>query len=522
MVICFVIVYYVVEYVRNRPKKTESGRVGIWLARLGSDSRDGYLRDLKGQVEQELSSDPNLKNVEIRVYPKVVNDHDEARRVGAEYNASAVVWGNLGIGLDRGQVSNLKLTIIGGPMELQNDVQFRPEVDLGGYEMRDAARFVSGYALLSSGKSAEAMIHFDRILEDPRSGLFELADALQFGGIAAFLATQLSIDSRELLEKAKRYFTEYRDLWTEDRDPLPRAMGFYNLGSVQFALDGDTSKGIDEALRLYGEAAKLFDKAEDDEGYAMVQLGVAHILSDLYQIHNEPVYGTAAHFRLEEAAQFIDKEEDPYHYANLMFERGRLFTRMGYGVSSYFRDAVQAFGKAFEVYHRLGRYPVYTASALLHWGGARINMEDVGDEERQEVLDAYRQASLIAPREMFPTIYATIQTSTCSVLLDLPATASNIRAAVEAGEEALSIHNPEENAAEYARACICHAEACLAYSSLDEVPGDEAMGHLNDALRSAEAALGVVGPSFYPTYAGRAEKLAGESRQEIEERRTEA
>jgi hypothetical protein len=90
--------YYVVRYVRARPKKTQSGRVGIWLARLEGDLRDQYLRDLKGQVEQELSPDPSLKNVEVSVYPGVLDGHDEARRVGAKVNAGAVVWGNLGRG----------------------------------------------------------------------------------------------------------------------------------------------------------------------------------------------------------------------------------------------------------------------------------------------------------------------------------------------------------------------------------------------------------------------------------------
>lgn len=523
IIVLLVAAYYVVRHLRARPRKTAPDRIGIWLAELEGDSKGSYLRDLKGQVEQELSSDPNLKNVEVRVYPEVVNDHGEARRVGTEYNAGAVVWGNLGSGLGRGRVSNLKLTIIGGPMELQNDVQFRSEVDLGGYEMRDVARFVSGYACLSSGKSAEAMACFDRILEDPRSGLFELADALQFGGIAAFLATQLSIDSRELLEKAKRYFTEYRDLWTEDRDPLPRAMGFYNLGLVQFTSGGDTSKGIGEALRLYGEAAKLFDKAGDDEGYAMVQLEVAHILSDLYQMQNEPAYGVRAHIYVEEVASIINKEENPYHYAKLMFERGRLLTRAGSGLSGipfYYEQAVEAFEEAVELYST-GGYPVETAMALLHWGGARINMEDVGDEERQEVFETYRRASLIAPRERFPKSYATIQTSMCSVLLDLPATAPNVRAAIEAGKEALSIHTPEENAAEYARACICYAEACLVYASVEKLSDDDAMRYLDDAFQSAEAALKVVGPSFYPTYARGAEKIAEDVKQKIGERETE-
>lgn len=526
IVVCLVIAYYVVNYVRSQPNKTESTRVGIWLAQLGGDTHGDYLRDLKGQVERELSPAPNLRDVEVSVYPHILGSHEEAREAGSRINAGGMVWGDLGRSLGGGRVSNLKLTVIGGPMNLQNDVQFRSEVDLHGYEMRDTARFVAGYALLSAGKSVEAATHFDRILEDtPRPGLFELSDALQFGGIASFLATQRSTDSRELLERAKRYFTEYRDLWSEDRDPLPRAMGFFNLGSVEYRLCGDSPKGIKEALRLYNEAAKLFDNAGDDKGYAMVQLEVMHVLSDLYQIHNEPAFGVRAHIYAEEVASIINKEEDPYRYAKLMFERGRLLTRSGSGLSGlpfYYEQAVEAFEEAIELYSA-GGYPLETAMALLHWGGARINMTDVGDEERAEVLGAYQRAVSIAARERFPQIYATIQTSMCSVLLDFSDTASNVRAAVKAAEEALSIHTPEENAAEYARACICHAEACLAYSAVDEMPEDETIRYLDDALRSAEAALGVVGPSFYPTYVGQAEKLAEEARHEIAEvRETES
>lgn len=524
VVICFVVAYYVARYVRLRPKKTGPGRVGIWLAQLEGDARGSYLRDLKGQIEQELSPDPNLKDVEVSVYPHTLDTHEEAREVGFKLNAGGVVWGSLGRGLGGGRVSNLKLTVIGGPMNLQNDVQFRSEVDLGGYEMRDVTRFVAGYALLSSGKSTEAAVHFDRILDEPRPGLFELADALQFGGIASFLATQRSANSRELLEKARRYFAKYRDLWSENRDPLLRAMGFFNLGSVEYRLRGGSPESINVALELYAEATRLFDKAGGDEGYAMVQIEMAHIFSDLYQIHNEPAFGVRAHIYLEEASQFVSKEKNPYRYAKLMFERGRLFTRMGYGFTGlpmYFKDSAEAFEKAIEIYRTNG-YSVETAIALLHWGGARIDMNGVGDEERKEVLYAYRQAASIATKEEFPTIYAEIQTSTCAALLDLPATASNVGAAVKAGEEALSIHTPEENAAEYARACICHAEACLAYSSLNEVPDDEAMRHLEDALRSADAVLKVVGPGFYPRYAGHAKRLAEKAKEQIEKLRTEA
>ncbi len=112
IIVLLVAAYYVVRHLRARPRKTAPDRIGIWLAELEGDSKGSYLRDLKGQVEQELSSDPNLKNVEVRVYPEVVNDHGEARRVGTEYNAGAVVWGNLGSGLGRGRVSNLKLDYV--------------------------------------------------------------------------------------------------------------------------------------------------------------------------------------------------------------------------------------------------------------------------------------------------------------------------------------------------------------------------------------------------------------------------
>jgi hypothetical protein len=88
---------------------------------------------------------------------------------------------------------------------------------------------------------------------------------------------------------------------------------------------------------------------------------------DLYEIYNEPTFGTRAYLSLEEAAQFIDKENDPYRYAQLVFERGRLFMRMHFGIPIYAEDAVAAFEDALEIY-RAGGYLVETASALLHWG----------------------------------------------------------------------------------------------------------------------------------------------------------
>jgi hypothetical protein len=143
-------------------------------------------------------------------------------------------------------------------------------------------------------------------------------------------------------------------------------MGFYNLGLVQYRLSGYSSEGINKALELYAEAAKLWSKAGDEEGYAMVQIASAHILLDLYEIYNEPAFGTRAYLSLEEAARFIDKENDPYRYAQLVFERGRLFMRMHFGTPIYAEDAVAAFEEALEIYCA-GGYPVETASALLHW-----------------------------------------------------------------------------------------------------------------------------------------------------------
>lgn len=518
IVTCLVVAYYVARYIRARPKKTRPGRVGIWLAQLEGDSRGAYLRDLKGQVEQELSPDPNLREVEISVYPRVLNSHEEAKEAGSKLNARGVVWGNLGKGLSGGRVSNLKLTVIGGPMSLQNDVQLRSEVDLGGYEMRDVAKFVTGYALLSAGKPTEAAIHFDRILDDPHPGLFELADALQFGGIASFLAANESEESRDLLEKAKQYFTEYKDLWSEDRDPVFRAMGLFNLGAVQARIPGASTENVNQqALSFYTEAGRLFAKVSHGEGYAMTKIATAHILSDLYQTHNEPAYGAAARRALEEAGRFVTKNSHPYRYAEMMFERGRLSVRMGYGVPAYFESAVTAFEEALEAYRAVGQ-PLSIALTILHWGGARIGVRGTNDEVRLEVLDAYRRASSIATKERFPRLYAEIQTSICAVLLDLPTTAPNLQAAVEAGEEALAIQTPEESDIEYARACINHAQACLAYSSLQEVPDHETVRHLEAALRSAEGALKVVGPDFYPNYYRHASELAEEAREKLADR----
>ncbi len=58
------------------------------------------------------------------------------------------------------------------------------------------------------------------------------------------------------------------------------------------------------------------------------------------------------------------------------------------------------------------------------------------------------------------------------------------------------------------------------YGSLEEVTSDEKMRHLEDALRSVQAALAVVGPGFYPRYAAAAEKLADKAKEQIEERKT--
>lgn len=176
-----------------------------------------------------------------------------------------------------------------------------------------------------------------------------------------------------------------------------------------------------------------------------------------------------------------------------MFERGRLFNRMAHAFAFYYKSAVEAFEEALEVYLAIG-YPVETALTLHHLGSARANVEDIGDEERQEVLTLYRQALSIATKARFPGIYANIQSSVCAVLLDCAATVPNLSAAVRAAEEALSAQGPQENPAEFARACINHAEAYLAYASLEEASEDKALHYLEGALSSAEAALGVVGP----------------------------
>ncbi len=508
-VILIVVLYYVVSIARARPRATKPGRVGVWLARIEGDDGGEYLRDLRGQAEQELASDPSLRNVDVSVLPREMKDHDEAREEGSRLNAGAVVWGNLGKGLDERRVGNLKLTIVGGPMKLRSDVQVGRDVDLAGYEMRDVARFVAGYALLSRGRPVEALVHFDRILEDARPGLFDVSDALQFGGIACSLATRESSDSDELLDKATRYFTRYRDMWPEESAPKPRAMGFFNLAGVQRR--GPDVEGIKEALRLYNEASRLFDKASDDEGYAMAQIEVAGILSDLYESQNLAAFGTRALIILDGAKDLLDKENHPHRYARMQFERGRLLVRMARAVPSYYQDAIAAFDEALQLYVDVG-FPFEAAMTLLHRGGARMTAEGADDQVRHEVLDDYDRALSVATKERFPGTYAEIQTSRCAVLLDLPPTADNLRAAVEAGREALSLQTPEEHDVEYARAGTCHAMACLAYASLQGVTDEEATRHLEDALRSAEAAQEAVGPTFYPNRHRSCIRLAEDAR----------
>ncbi len=516
-VILVVVLSYIISRARARPRATKPGRVGIWLARIEGDAGGEYLRDLRGQAEQELASDPSLRDVEVSVLPRELKSHDEARDEGARLNAGAVVWGSLGKGLDDRRVGNLKLTIVGGPMTVRNDIQVGRDVDLAGYEMRDVARFVAGYALLSRGRPVEAAVHFDRILENAQTGLFDRSDALQFGAIACSLAVRESSSSGELLDKARRYFTLYRDMWPEASAPKPRAMGFFNLAGVQKRGDATSAEGIKEALRLYGEASRLFVKADDDEGYAMAQIEVAGIFSDLYQSLNEAAFGTRALITLEGAKKSLNKEDHPHRYARLQFERGRLLVRMAYAAPSYYDDAVAAFDEALEIYRAVG-FPYEAALTLLHRGGARSNLEGVDDEVRREILDDYQRALSFATKERFPGLHAQLQTSRCAVLLDMPPTAADLRVAVEAGEEAISLQTPEEDNIEYARACRCHAEACLAYASLQEVSDDEGIRYLETALRSAEAALEVVGPAFYPNYQRACTQLADEARQRLTNR----
>ena len=114
-VILIVVLYYVISSARARPRATRPGRVGMWLAQIEGDAGGEYLRDLRGQAEQELASDPSLQDVDVAVLPRGLTSHDEAREEGTRLNAGAVVWGNLGKGLDERRVGNLKLTIVGGP-----------------------------------------------------------------------------------------------------------------------------------------------------------------------------------------------------------------------------------------------------------------------------------------------------------------------------------------------------------------------------------------------------------------------
>ncbi len=507
--------FYVVSRHRARPRPTKQGRVGVWLARIEGDDGGEYLRNLRGQVEQELARDPSLRSVDVSVLPREPKSHDEAREQGARLNAGAVVWGNLGRGLDDRRVGNLKLTVVGGPLTINNDVQFGRDVDLSGYEMRDVARFVAGYALLSGGRPAEAVAHFDRILEDDRPGLFPLADALQFGGIACSLATLEGRASGELLEKAERYFTRYRDMWSEDSAPGFRAMGFYNLAKVQKR--GREIGDTEEALRLLNEASGLFDKAGNEEGYAMAQIEVACILSDLYESQNFAAYGTRAHIILDGAKGILNEDDHPHRYAQLQFERGRLLVRMAYAFPTYYKSAIEAFDDALRLYRALG-FPFEAALTLLHRGGARASAEGADDRVRREVLDDYDRALSIATKERFPVTHAEILTSRCAVLRDLPGTEENLRAAVEAGREALSLLSPEEHDVEYARACTCHAQACLAYASLRGVSDEEATRHLEAALRSAEAGQEAVGSAYYPNRHGSCVRLAEEAKTALADR----
>ncbi len=269
VLMCYALPPLYMRFVYRHLRASNTDQVGIWLAKIEGDPGDEYLRNLNGQISEELSSDGSLKEVELKIYPQTISNHKEAQNIGTRLNAKAIVWGSLGKDLQQKQVSNLKLTITEGPMRLYRDVQFRPEVGLSNYEMRNAARFTVGYALLSRGEAAEAVPHFDRILDEPSGKLFDLADAFQFGGIASLLTVQRSTESKALLEKSIKYFTRYVELCPKDSLPLAYATGVYNLGRAHSNLLGDPLENQTKALEYYAEAASVFGGQDDLEGQAM-------------------------------------------------------------------------------------------------------------------------------------------------------------------------------------------------------------------------------------------------------------
>nr|WP_281720369.1 alpha/beta hydrolase [Nitrosomonas nitrosa] len=283
---------------------TPENKIGIWIARLtGDDATHSAQRDLARRLEDYIPrEEPELQSlVEIRELPADVVGYTieekeiEAKRLGAMYHASIVIWGDVTgpyfhpriklvkpshirtktVLLPRAeifqtsQMSALPENVIAPPQKLKSPLQM--------------ARFLLALISLNQRHWTTAVRQLDKLMSEGFESGVKTADIDLVAGFAN-LNIYLTSGSIQLLDSAREKYEAALDSYTKDDDSDNYLIAQNDLGLIylNYAERGvDSKKHFPLAISTLSDVASRCAELQNWDGYvrAQINLGLVYMVS---------------------------------------------------------------------------------------------------------------------------------------------------------------------------------------------------------------------------------------------------
>jgi hypothetical protein len=328
---------------------TPENKIGIWVARLtGDDVTHSAQRDLARRLEDYIpKEEPQLQGVvEVRELPADVVGNTieekeiEAKRLGAIYDASIVIWGDVTGPYFHPRIKLLKpshlptKTILLPVSEIYQTSQIStlPEnVTTPPQKLKSPlqmARFLLALISLNRGNWPTATRQLDKLMPEAFEAGVRTADIDLAAGFAN-LNIYLTSGSIQLLDKARRKYESALDSYKKDDDSQNYLIAQNDLGLIylHYAERGvDSKNNFPLAASTLSDVAFQYMELQNWDGYARAQnnLGLVYMLSAVQGLTPKDNLKKALDVSSDAAVQY-KKDQNWKGYAMVQVNLGSIF-----------------------------------------------------------------------------------------------------------------------------------------------------------------------------------------------------
>jgi len=405
---------------------TPQGKIGIWAARFRGDKDDfAAQRDTVQDLGDAIAKEQDLKDgVEVRELPRViegstdVEKEQEAKRLGARYNAAVVIWGEITAAVGNEVlrprvtvITNQEQTITESTVRLGSVTKAMREQELTQLnlllnttqlppqrirEPLRLARFMIALAFFQQGNWNEAAQRFDQFIAEGIPHNVKAPVIYAHSGFSHFIVYRVT-SRPEALTKAESRFKESLDQYRAQQDWVMHANTLHWMGMMYRHLvewGVDPMKNRERAVTTFEEVAPFHQKHKDWTSYAMAKkyLGVTYqelAIQDVESVRNLDRSATA----LREAAPLYQEQKNWDDYAKVQNILGKTHEGLAFlGVESEQnrKHAVEAFANAARIREDLKDWGGYVA-VQNNQGKIYLILAGEGTEKRRN-LELAREA----------------------------------------------------------------------------------------------------------------------------------